>query len=121
MKSDFISDTLAKIEESVRTNIFIDVEKSKVELKDLSTGNDWNSLKETICAFLNTDGGIAVCGVRERNKQYTLTGFNRNNESKIIDLHSSFKDDNGLSIDLMDKIYFDYFPLFGSEVVAIFV
>ncbi len=121
MKSDFISDTLAKIEESVRTNIFIDVEKSKVELKDLSTGNDWNSLKETICAFLNTDGGIAVCGVRERNKQYTLTGFNRNNESKIIDLHSSFKDDNGLSIDLTDKIYFDYFPLFGSEVVAIFV
>lgn len=38
MKSDFIEQTLTLIETSIKSFDFIDVEKSKVELKDLSTG-----------------------------------------------------------------------------------
>jgi ATP-dependent DNA helicase RecG len=69
MKSEFIDETLARIKHSLDSSEFIDVERSKVELKDLSTGNDWKSLKETVCAFLNTDGGIIVCGVREKRQE----------------------------------------------------
>jgi hypothetical protein len=55
MKSEFIEENLAKIEHSLQSQTFIDVEKSKLELKDLTSGNEWTSLKETLCAFLNTE------------------------------------------------------------------
>jgi len=120
MKSTLIDETLFRIKQSLSSDEFIDVETSKVELKDLSTGNDWKSLKETICAFLNTDGGIIVCGIREKNKQYILTGFNRNNEGRLIDLDSKFfKDDRGVLLNVSDHIHFDYFPMQDKEVAVI--
>lgn len=122
MKSEFITDTLALIEQSIKSDSFIDVEKSKVELKDLSNSGDWKSLNETICAFLNTEGGIVICGIREKNKEYTLKGFNRDNESKLIDLQTIFfKDDNDVLVDVSDNILFDYFNIIDSEVAVIAV
>jgi predicted HTH transcriptional regulator len=122
MKSEFIEENLAKIELSLQSQAFIDVEKSKIELKDLTSGNEWNSLKETICAFLNTEGGIVFCGIRERNKQYQLRKFDRNNESNIVDLQTKiFKDDNQVLLDLSSNILFDYFEVNGVEIVAIAV
>jgi ATP-dependent DNA helicase RecG len=108
-KSDFISDTIHRIEESISKDTFIDIETGKIELKDLSTGTNWTSLKESICAFLNTDGGVVICGVRERDKKYHLTGFDRNNESKIIALKTeTFKDEKGNWVDLSHYLHFDY-------------
>ncbi len=108
-KSEFIKETIGLIEKSIVTDQFIDVEKTKVELKDLSTGGEWTSLKETVCAYLNTDGGIIICGVRERHGKYNLSGFNRSNESKIIELQKSvFKNDNEIFLDLSNNIFFDY-------------
>lgn len=122
MKSDFIQENLAKIEQSLHSQSFIDIEKSKIELKDLTTGNEWNSLKETLCAFLNSEGGIVFCGIRERNKQYHLRQFDRNNESNIVDLQTKvFKDDNQVLMDLSSNILFDYFDVNGVEIVAIAV
>lgn len=109
LKSDFIVDTLVQIKASMVQNEFIDVEREKVELKDLSSSGDFKSLKETICSFLNTNGGIVICGIREREKKYILTGFDRNNEGKIIDLQKSvFLDFDGKNPDLSGYIYFDY-------------
>lgn len=122
MKSEFIADSLAKIEMSLQSQSFVDVESAKVEIKDLSTGNDWNSLKETICAYLNSEGGIIICGIRERSGKYILTGFDRKNESNIIELQKNcFKDDNQVFPDLSSQIWFDYFQVNGVEVVVIAV
>lgn len=122
MKSDFIDDNLAKIEQAINSKTFIDVEKSKIELKDLSSGSAWNSLKETICAFLNTEGGVVFCGIRERDKQYTLTKFDRNKESNIVDLQTKcFKNDNQMFPDLSSNIWFDYYEINNIEVLAIVV
>jgi predicted HTH transcriptional regulator len=122
MKSEFVSETLATIKQSIENDVFIDVEKSKVELKDLSNSGDWKSLNETICAFLNSEGGIVICGIREKNKKYTFTGFNRNNESKLIDLQTIyFKNDIDVLIDVSDNIIFDYESFLDNEVAVIAV
>ncbi|WP_029275635.1 RNA-binding domain-containing protein [Pedobacter borealis] len=122
MKSEYIKDALAKIEKSIAEGSFIDVERSKIELKDLSTGNDWKSLKETVCAFLNSDGGVIICGVNEKNKKYKYTGFDRNNESKVVQLSvDSFKDDHKTLVDLSDNIHFDYENFSDGEVLIIIV
>ncbi|MCH8553898.1 MAG: putative DNA binding domain-containing protein [Schleiferiaceae bacterium] len=115
-KSNYIKQALENIERSIDSNQFIDVEKTKIELKDLSTKGDWNSLKETICAYLNTDGGLVIAGVRERDKKYMFSGFERNNESKIIDLQKVvFQNDNGVFLDLSNNIYFDYYSINRGE------
>ncbi len=126
-KSAFIREALDTIEKSIGSNQFIDVEKSKIELKDLSTKGDWISLKETVCAYLNTDGGIVIAGVRERDKQYKFSGFERNNESKIIELqHSVYKNDNDVFLDLYNNIYFDYYTFnkgdkrFDLMIIAVY-
>ncbi len=109
MKNQFIEDIFSKLRSSLATGKYIPLEREIVELKDLSTGNDWKSLKETVCAFLNTNGGYIIAGVHEKNKQYILTGFNRNNESNLIDLRTKFfQADNGIMPDLSDYIAFEY-------------
>ncbi len=122
MKSEFITQTINTIAHSIESGVFTDVEKSKVELKDLSTKGDWKSLHETICAFLNTDGGIVICGIRERDKKYSFTGFDRNNENNLINLHSKFfQNDQDQFIDLSNYICFDYENFQNGEIAIIAV
>jgi len=123
MESKEIKEILFKLERSIKEDNFLDMEGTKVELKDVSsTKGQWKYLHETVCAYLNSDGGVIICGVRERDKKYTFTGFNRNNESKIIDLQKSvFKNDHDVFIDLSNNIYFDYVPFLDGEIVVIFV
>lgn len=112
LKSEFVLEILSNIAESIASGVFIDVERAKVELKDLSTGANWTSLKETVCSFLNTDGGIVICGVREKNQKYTPTGFNRNNENNLLELQTkTFKNHAGHLVDVTNNIHFDYHRL----------
>lgn len=123
MESKEIKEILLKLERSIKEDIFLDVESTKVELKEVSsTKGEWKSLHETVCAYLNSDGGMVICGIRERNKKYIYKGFNRNNESKIIDLQKKvFKNDHDVFIDLSNNIFFDYESFLDGEVVIIFV
>ena len=89
-RKSFIDSIIIDIKNTLAGGQFIDNENSIVELKDLSTGDKWNSLNETVCAYLNTNGGYIICGIRERDKTYSFTGFDRNNESKLIDLQTKF-------------------------------
>ena len=115
-----IQEILKRIETSLSNDIFDDVENAQIELKDLSQGKDWQSLKETVCAFLNTNGGYIIAGVREHDKKYILTGFNRNNEPKIKELARSFNDDDSHPVsDIDEHLYFYYQPLSDKEVIII--
>ncbi|NDP22448.1 MAG: hypothetical protein GZ091_15395 [Paludibacter sp.] len=117
---EYIKEILFTINNCIESDTFIDVEKSNIELKDLSTGNEWASLKETLCAFLNTNGGYVICGVRERNKKYIFRGFDRKNEGGLIDLQNKFfKNSDGVLLDLSDYINFDYINFKDGEVVII--
>lgn len=122
MKNQYINDILSKIQSSLETGKFIPIETEIVELKDLSTGGVWKSLKETVCAFLNTNGGYIIAGIHERNMQYVLNGFNRNNESNLIDLRSKiFQVDNGTFPDLSDYLFFEYEDFQNANLVVVFV
>jgi len=118
--TEYINEILRKVNACIDSDTFIDVENPKVELKDLASGKEWTSLKQSICAFLNTKGGYIICGIREREKKYRFTGFDRNNESNLIELqYTIFQDDNGVFADLTDFIQFDYLPFRDGEVALI--
>lgn len=122
MKNPYINDILSKIQSSLETGKYIPIETDIVELKDLSTSSDSKSLKETVCAFLNTNGGYIIAGIHEKNKQYILKGFDRNNESNLIDLCSKvFQVDNGTIPNLSDYISFEYEDFQNANLVVISV
>lgn len=117
-----IVETLRAIEESIVSHQFRDKENSKIELKSLSNNGEWKSFHETVCAFLNTDGGYIICGIKEKNDKsgYLFTPFDRNNESKLVELHSSvFKDDLDLYPNLTDNITFDYIDFMTGSVALV--
>ncbi len=67
---------------------FEKLESHVLEVKDLSGAKDvadWKQLYITVSAFLNTDGGLVLCGIKENEKEktYKLTGFNSEHEDKI--------------------------------------
>ncbi len=117
-----IVETLRAIEESIVSHQFRDKENSKIELKSLSNNEELKSFHETVCAFLNTDGGYIICGIKEKNDKsgYLFTPFDRNNESKLVELHSSvFKDDLDHYPNLTDNITFDYIDFMTGSVALV--
>jgi len=121
MESVLINEVLESIKSSLLSGQFVDVENSQIELKGLSNAGEWKSFHETICAFLNTDGGYIICGIKESNnkKSYTLVEFDRNYESKFIELHTKFfKDDYNQFPDLTENIIFDYVQ-FMEKCIAV--
>ena len=121
-KNDLLNKIISGIETTLSSGQFQDNENPIVELKDLSSGNEWTSLKETVCAYLNTNGGYVICGVRERNKQYSFPGFDRNNEGRLIELRSRFfKNDNDVLLDLSENIDFDYRNVLGKTLAIVTV
>jgi predicted HTH transcriptional regulator len=121
-KNDLLNKIISGIETTISSGQFQDNEDSIVELKDLSSGNEWTSLKETICAYLNTNGGYVICGIRERNKQYSFPGFDRNNEGRLIELRNRFfKNDSEALPDLSENIDFDYRNVLGKTLAIVIV
>ncbi len=117
-----ITETLRAIETSIVSRQFRDKENSKIELKSLSNSGDWKSFHETVCAFLNTDGGYVICGIKEKNDKsgYSFTPFDHNNEHKLIHLHDSvFQDDLDLFPNLTDNISFDYIDFMSGTVAVV--
>ncbi len=91
---------LGLLERSILQDEFVSVETEKIELKDLSHGTEWKELCRSVCAFLNTEGGIVIIGLREKNKGYKLTGYNSDNESKLKEIATKFTDQDGVPVDL---------------------
>lgn len=119
-----IEKILKQLEDSLQSNTFKSVETERVGLKPLSTGGEWKSFHETVCAFLNTDGGIIIIGIREntKNKSYTFPGYDENFEQKIKDLSTKFSDENGNPLDLTN--YFpkpEIFDLLDKRVCVVYV
>ena len=78
------------------------LENERLELKDLSSGDNWKELYKTVCAFLNTNGGIIIIGLKEEqaSKKLKFIGYNPNNEAKIKEIPQQFTDKNKIKKNL---------------------
>ncbi len=109
---NFINKTLRTLEECISTQTYVELETERFELKDLSTNTNWTELYKTVCAFLNTNGGIIVVGIKDKGnekdknkKHYQFKGFNYDNEANLKEIGTKFTDKQGRSFDLRP-----YFP-----------
>ncbi|MBI4947890.1 MAG: putative DNA binding domain-containing protein [Bacteroidetes bacterium] len=121
-----IDKILQQIESHIQAGTYTPVETDKIELKDLSTGAEWEELYKSVCAFLNTRGGIIVIGIKEdiKHKQFKYTGFNANDENKVKQLCSLFTDDDEREIDLTEFVHPDLIeikPFLNGQVCLVYV
>jgi len=121
MNNKIVQVTLDKIEKCLSDGKFENVESEIIELKDLSTGSEWTSLKESINAFLNTHDGIIITGIRERDRKYSFPGYNEKNLQNYLNLRNAFTNDDGHHIDLIDQLHFETRSLLDKNVKIIYV
>ena len=119
-----IDEILNELEDCLINKRYESIETESIELKDLSGGDEWKQLYVSICAFLNTDGGIVICGVNENNEhnQYKLNGFDRRNEPKLDEkLRTSFTNENGIKLNLSNNFKYEFKSLLDKEVCVVYV
>lgn len=122
---DIINKNLAIIAACIQNKVYKEIETERFELKDLSAGwgDDWY---KSVCAFLNTNGGIIVIGIQDKNNakppHYKFTGYNNSdaNEKHLKqEMPKKFTDAKGNKIDLTQHITRFEIRDFGDGRVAV--
>jgi ATP-dependent DNA helicase RecG len=100
-----IDKILNHIEDCIVNNYYRPVETEKVELKPTPPSlKEAKSLLQSVCAFMNTNGGILIVGIKDNNnvtnKNYELKGYNEDAESILKDMGNRFTDKNFTPMDV---------------------
>lgn len=105
MKIEFVERILIKLADLIKKNEFEALETDRLELKPVPANDvEWQEPLKTICAFLNTRGGILILGIKEESRseshRYVFTGYKPHLEGKIKDLANHFVDRDRHKLDL---------------------
>lgn len=127
--ADFIGKNLDIIAQCIADNQYIELETERLELKDLSADGSWDELYKSICAFLNTNGGIVVIGIKDKGnekdktkKRYKFTGFNYDHEPKLKEITKLFTNASGQKRDLSSHFPIPEIRDFeGGKVAIVYV
>ena len=104
-----IDKILNQIEDCIRRDYYQPVETEKVELKTSPPNTkDASSIFQSVCAFLNTNGGILIVGIKDINnapkKYYEVKGYNEDSESIIKIIKSKFTNRDLSPLDVSEFI-----------------
>jgi ATP-dependent DNA helicase RecG len=119
-----IDEFLRKLEAIIQSDNYAHVENDKIELKDNShVSSDWTEVNKTVNAFLNTEGGIIIIGVKEdiKAKRYFVTGFNFTNEAKMTEIKNLFTDENNILKPVDELIKFETKSFLDKTLLVIYV
>ncbi|MBI5153780.1 putative DNA binding domain-containing protein [Candidatus Poribacteria bacterium] len=101
---DRILDKLAVL---IQQGRFEDLETERIEIKPVPPAEaEWREVCKTACAFLNTQGGIIILGIREAgagpDRRYVFTGWREHAEPKLRELPAQFTDRKGVPVEVLD-------------------
>jgi ATP-dependent DNA helicase RecG len=124
---DILEKNLTTITDCIRDQRYTPVETERFELKDLSAGwgDDWY---KSVCAFLNTGGGMIVIGINEKNNakppHYKFTGYvnSEANESHLKnELPRKFTNRAGSIKDISEYISFEIRSFLNGNLAVVYV
>ena len=120
-----VENILQEIETCIKQGIFKKLEDDKLDIKDNShSSSEWKEVYKTACAFLNTNGGIILIGIHEdeKNKQFVIKGFSKENEEKLKSIKDQFSNEKKVKLDLIQNFAaFKFYELLGVQVLAVYI
>lgn len=119
-----INDILQHIAYSIANDEYVWTDQEKVAIKDNShIAGGWSDLFISVNAFLNTNGGAIIIGIRddEDNNKFEFSGFDSRNESKLRLLVTEFTNISGQPQDISEYIRFEIVPFLNAEVVVVYI
>jgi len=123
-----IDKILNHIEDCITSHTYRPVETEKVELKPTPPSlKEAKSLIQTVCSFMNTNGGILIVGIRDNNnvqeKNYELKGYNEEFESILKDIgKKSFTDKDFKQVDVSDFIVsYEIKDFMNSRICVVYI
>ncbi|MDX1908703.1 MAG: putative DNA binding domain-containing protein [Bacteroidia bacterium] len=118
----YIDRVLSQLEDHIHSGSFEALETDRIELKDLSNPRFSEDFYKTVCAFLNTEGGIIIVGIREKDRRYLLTGYDPGTEDNLNRLGEQFCNADGTRLDL--RAYFpppEIRPCMDKRICLVYV
>lgn len=124
---DIVLKNLQTIERCINTKTYEEVETERFEVKDLSNGwgKDWY---KSVCAFLNSNGGIIVIGINDKNnskpQEYKFTGYdNRDENEKHLKevLPKKFTNKEGEVVDVSQNLNFEIQDFMSGRIMIVYV
>ena len=122
-----IDKILSQIENCIVNNTYQSVETEKVELKPSPPNlKGAHSMLQSVCAFLNTNGGILIIGIKDNNntpiKNYELKGYNDEAEGILKSIGKQFTDKDNKSVDLSGYILgYELKEILDSKICVVYI
>ena len=120
----FVTDILQHIAYSIANNEYVWTDQEKVAIKDnCHVADEWRDLYTSICAYLNTNGGVILIGIHddEPNSRYVFSGFDSRNRAKLSQLFSEFTDSNNEIADVREYVRFEATSFMSGEIMVVHV
>ena len=118
-----LTQVINRLEFCVRNGTYESLETDWLEVKSVpATGNAWDSIRESICAFLNTRGGVVVLGIKDEQKphrHYTFTGYLEDNSEQLSQLRQHFKDARGNPMDVNEHLLIEVRPFMNGQIAVV--
>lgn len=120
---DSLTQVLNRLELCVRNGSYESLETDWLEVKSVpASGNAWDSIRESICAFLNTRGGVVILGIRDEQKphrHYTFTGYTEDNSGQLAQLRQHFKDARRNPMDVGEHLVIEVKPFMDGQIAVV--
>lgn len=122
-----VDQIIQKLENLITNNIYESIETETFELKNQPANTkdkEYTSIKETICSFLNTNGGIILIGIKEdkKEKKYIFNGYNSNFEENIKLLEkNAVYDINAKPVNISEYIKFEIRYFLDGRILVIYL
>lgn len=120
---DDLAPILQILERCIQQQAYESVEADWLEIKPVpSTRNAWDTVKESVCAFLNARGGAVILGIREEqhpHRHYQFTGYSENNSGNLSAFRSAFQDAQRNPLDVGDCLRIEARAFLTGQIAVV--
>ena len=120
---DDLSPILNKLERCVRDGAHESIETDWLEIKPVpSSHGAWDNIRDSVCAFLNTRGGVVILGIKDEQhprRHFTFTGYTESNSGNLSQIGSAFKDARGNPMEVRDCLIVEVKPFSTGQLAVL--
>lgn len=120
---DDLTPILLKLERCIQQQTYESMETDWLEIKPVpASGHAWDTIKESICAFLNTRGGAVILGIKEEqqpHRHYKFTGYTEDNSGNLSTFRGAFQDARRNQLDVGDCLRIEAHPFLTGQIAVV--